>query len=187
MSRRVGNVPCGHGLGAQKGRQWVEVDIVGSTNDKNNQILEVYNSSRLSKTSHPTFLRTKARQRVGPSKHTQINGVTFSLIPYLGLCTILHIFHLSGSSTVSSISKRYMLNKQQSSVFISVSANFLPMQPLASWRKGMYAFAVYVSGKRSQRSGSKVSAVSPQKPGARFIVFIKIKVRVAGGIRQPQR
>ena len=86
-------------------------------------------------------------------RHSYAIEVTFKLTPSLGLNTNRHIFKPSGSSVVASFSKLYILNKQQRIIFISVSANLRPTQPLGPCKNVMKALVVYVSGSLSQRSG----------------------------------
>lgn len=99
---------------------------------------------------------------------------TFKLTPSLGLNTNLHIFNVSGSSTLSSILNLNQLSRQQTKIFISVSANFLPTHPLGPCKNVINAFVVYVSGKLSQRSGSNLSAVGPQYMGKRLIELARM-------------
>lgn len=96
------------------------------------------------------------------------------LTPSRALNTNLHIFQSSGSSTARSLSKLNLLNKQQRSNFISVSANFLPIHPLGPCKNVINALVVYVAGKLSHRSGSNAFAVGPQYLGRRLIALASI-------------
>src|SRR5690554_3470115 len=122
---------------------------------------------------HPSKKERKKKQQTHPSQATTqaFTGVATTVTPSFGLNTSLHIFQSSGSAVLKSRANSHRLTNTHSNTFISTSANLRPRHPLGPCRKVINALGTAVSGKWSQRSGSKASASSPQNHSMRLMAL----------------